>query len=96
MIRFGAPTARQSDAGGAIAQKPENRLPRLRISTWRRNQMSQPNVAPTKEQIEKRAYELYLARGCKPGMDVEDWLVAERELSLEKELTEAFNSQPIQ
>lgn len=58
--------------------------------------MSQPNVAPAKEQIENRAYELYLARGCKPGMDVEDWLAAERELTLKKELTEAFNSEPIE
>jgi hypothetical protein len=39
---------------------------------------------PTKEQIEKRAYELYLARGCEPGMDVEDWLAAERELTARK------------
>ena len=38
-------------------------------------------VLPTKEQIEeKRAYELYLARGCEPGMDLEDWLAAEENL----------------
>ena len=30
--------------------------------------------------IARRAYELYLARGCDPGHDVEDWLQAEREL----------------
>lgn len=30
--------------------------------------------------IASRAYELYLARGCEPGHDVEDWLQAEREL----------------
>jgi hypothetical protein len=35
---------------------------------------------PTKEQIEARAYELYLQRGCKDGHDVEDWLAAEKEL----------------
>ncbi len=51
--------------------------------------MSQLEVTlPTKEQIEKRAYELYLARGCEPGMDVADWLAAEKELTLENELIE--------
>jgi hypothetical protein len=30
--------------------------------------------------IARRAYDLYLARGCEPGHDVEDWLQAERDL----------------
>jgi hypothetical protein len=30
--------------------------------------------------IARRAYELYVARGCDAGHDVEDWLQAEREL----------------
>lgn len=38
---------------------------------------------PAKEQIEKRAYELYLARGCEPGKELDDWLAAEAELKLE-------------
>ncbi|MEQ1679603.1 MAG: DUF2934 domain-containing protein [Nitrospira sp.] len=32
-----------------------------------------------REQIAKRAYELYLERGCRQGWDVEDWIDAERE-----------------
>ncbi len=32
------------------------------------------------EQIAKRAYELYLERGCREGCDVEDWVDAEREI----------------
>jgi len=35
---------------------------------------------PTKEQIEARAYGLYLQRGRKDGQDLEDWLIAENEL----------------
>ena len=35
---------------------------------------------PTKKQIEARAYELYLQRGCEDGHDVDDWLAAEKEL----------------
>jgi hypothetical protein len=30
--------------------------------------------------IARRAYDLYLARGCETGHDVDDWLRAEREL----------------
>jgi hypothetical protein len=36
---------------------------------------------PTREQIEARAYEIYLSRGGDHGADVDDWLVAERELT---------------
>ena len=34
-----------------------------------------------RERVAQRAYELYLARGCQEGQDVEDWLCAERELT---------------
>ena len=36
---------------------------------------------PTKEEIAKRAYELYLARGSEHGHDAEDWAQAESELA---------------
>jgi hypothetical protein len=39
------------------------------------------SASPTSEQIAKRSYELYLARGAQPGHEVEDWLAAEAELS---------------
>ena len=32
------------------------------------------------EEIEQRAYEIYLARGCVDGYDQDDWLQAEREI----------------
>jgi hypothetical protein len=38
-------------------------------------------VQPTREEIAKRAYELFLARGAEHGHHEEDWLRAERELS---------------
>ena len=34
----------------------------------------------TGSNIAHRAYDLYLARGCEHGHDVDDWLQAEREL----------------
>jgi Protein of unknown function (DUF2934) len=35
--------------------------------------------APTLEEIELRAYEIYLKRGDADGIALEDWLAAERE-----------------
>ena len=32
------------------------------------------------EEIARRAYEIYQARGSEPGRELEDWLQAEREL----------------
>jgi hypothetical protein len=37
-------------------------------------------AAPTHDEIAKRSYELYLARGGEAGHVVEDWLRAETEL----------------
>jgi Protein of unknown function (DUF2934) len=31
-------------------------------------------------EIRRRAYELYLLRGCTPGQENDDWFVAEREI----------------
>jgi hypothetical protein len=39
---------------------------------------------PTSEEIELRAYQIYVERGCVDGHDVDDWLQAEREALLEK------------
>ena len=36
---------------------------------------------PAFEQIQNRAYEIYLERGGNQGSDVDDWLQAERELN---------------
>jgi hypothetical protein len=35
------------------------------------------------EEIRRRAYEIYLERGTQPGLELEDWLHAERELTAE-------------
>jgi hypothetical protein len=44
---------------------------------------------PATEQIQQRAYELYLQRGGGDGRDVDDWLAAEKELT---ELSEQSTS----
>lgn len=37
-------------------------------------------AAPTHDEIAKRSYEIYLARGGEAGHEAEDWLQAETEL----------------
>lgn len=37
------------------------------------------------ERIRRRAYELYVARGCEPGKEIEDWLRAEQEIRQKEE-----------
>ena len=32
------------------------------------------------DQIETRAHEIYVERGCEPGHELDDWLQAEREI----------------
>jgi len=61
--------ARSSTNSGAAAAQPDQ-------------SPTSPVPAPTANgrDIARRAYELYLARGCDAGHDVEDWLQAEREL----------------
>jgi len=39
---------------------------------------------PTREEIELRAYQIYVERGGSDGQDVEDWLHAEQELVEER------------
>ena len=36
---------------------------------------------PSNDEIRLRAYEIYLERGGLPGDEIDDWLLAERELS---------------
>lgn len=38
------------------------------------------SVQPSREEIQLRAYEIFMSRGGEPGRDLEDWLLAETEL----------------
>jgi len=56
-----------------------------RATTARTSAMLRPtqlSEQPSEAGMSRRAYELYEARGCNDGHDVEDWLQAERELRL--------------
>lgn len=68
-LNQGMATGTHSSAHGGIHWGPSYRM-KSKIE----------HALPTKEQIEFRAYELYLQRDCKDGQALEDWLVAENEL----------------
>jgi hypothetical protein len=40
-------------------------------------------IEPSEEDIRERAYQIYLARGGKSGLDEQDWMQAEAELKEE-------------
>ena len=47
---------------------------------------------PTHEQIERRAYQIYLERGFHPDNALADWLAAEKELTEPSEREDANTS----
>jgi hypothetical protein len=54
----------------------------------RKESLSDTQVkVPTVEEIELRAYEIYLKRGDEDGNALDDWLAAEKELSVSSQPT---------
>ena len=49
--------------------------------TNQRDSQQRETSTPASEDVARRAYELFQARGGEPGHDLEHWLEAERELS---------------
>ncbi len=62
--------------------KTPNPRPPLVPESSTRNTSTSHHHGPTHEQIARRAYSLFLARGGSHGHHDEDWLQAERELRL--------------
>jgi hypothetical protein len=67
------------------------------ITNWRDEDMLDHKEAISREELEKRAYELYLRRGAEHGHDEEDWLLAEAQLTEERnrgpETSKSFKTQ---
>ena len=53
---------------------------------WVRDEEMPPFV---REQIQKRAYELYMQRGATPGHELEDWIKAESDILSESPTQQA-------
>ena len=52
-------------------------------------------VHPKVEEVELRAYQIYIERGGADGHDVDDWLQAERELSEKYQRTEPMTKKAV-
>jgi Protein of unknown function (DUF2934) len=50
------------------------------VSLVRKSSALTSSPADLETKIRERAYELYQDRGCAPGLDIQDWLRAEREV----------------
>ena len=53
-----------------LAERPAARATRPGNGEW----------TPPRDEVARRAYEIFLRRGSTPGSDVEDWLEAERQV----------------
>jgi hypothetical protein len=53
---------------------------------------TQNDELPTHEQIQRRAYQIYLEHGFHPGNELTDWLAAEKELTEPSEREDANTS----
>src|SRR5437773_745171 len=76
----------------AVAQRPSRRRGTDTVAAMRRRAGARGTEALSEsiaEAIARRAYELYSARGCEDGHDVDDWLNAERELRADTTSTAA-------
>ena len=64
----------------ATAQTQKANVAQVAATAADRPQQSPQSTTVTDNEIARRAYDRFLARGCEHGHDVEDWLQAEREL----------------
>ena len=66
-------------------ERPRPAPTRTPLPTWTPIPSATPTKgpAPTHEQISKRAHEIWLKKGCKPGQDEQKWLEAEAQLRAE-------------
>jgi hypothetical protein len=71
--------ARNNAKSTTPAEKETSKAPSAPVQTQNPNPV---RTGPNQEQIARRAYEIFLARGGQPGNPEQDWHQAERELSL--------------
>jgi hypothetical protein len=60
--------------------EPETEAPSKPVSSSSRTSVDSTYSPDLQEAIRQRAYEIYQQRGGKNGTDMEDWILAEREI----------------
>jgi DUF2934 family protein len=69
-----------------MAKATEKSVEKLELPSGELIVESSASAGPGREEIELRAYEIYVQRGREDGGDVRDWLEAESELVAEAAL----------
>ena len=69
----------------AAAKPAPAPAPAATPATQNKTEAKTPAAGPTHEQVSRRAYEIYQARGGQDGRHHDDWVQAERELRLGKQ-----------
>lgn len=64
-----------------MTRETKQQITRKRTAAPKVSKAAKPATQPTHDDIARRAYELYEARGHQDGHHFEDWLTAERELA---------------
>ena len=67
----------------SVSSKPNSNEKNIETGLARSAAVAGPDGKSTHEEIRRRAYEIYLERGDEPGSELDDWLMAERELERE-------------
>ncbi len=63
-----------NNTGNIPANRPTDLRP---ISTAATLHQTQKDIGPSKDEIARKAYSIYQARGCPQGQDLQHWLEAE-------------------
>ena len=61
------------------------------VSTPVALQQTQKHIGPPKDEIARKAYSIYQARGCPQGLDLQHWLEAETHVIGERNLSRIQN-----
>jgi hypothetical protein len=74
-------SSKSGKAAPAPAAKPTaNAKPPVKTSAAPTPAKARAPYEPTQEEIQTRAFEIYVSEGCKEGNDLEYWVRAEQEL----------------
>ena len=76
--------AREQEPRGEVANGGDQNLATEPLST-----PPKPTESSSEDGIALRAYQIYCERGCKHGHDVEDWLLAKRQLEDRQDSSES-------
>ena len=69
-----------SKAAPAPAPAPAAKPAKALAACGAAKALARSSYEPTQEEIQTRAFEIYVSEGCKEGNDLEYWLRAEQEL----------------